>query len=358
MSFLTGVIFLNAPASALNNAGNDASSSNENAVAAKTIKTREGTFPYISAQAFRSWLRATLERQKPEGWRTSPIDRENKIAYTDGNPLEYWDDDLFGYMRAPAKSKDAKVGQKATVLTEAKTTITRISPLKVSTFMSIIANPGIAQDFGVMARHEGDPVPHEHQFYRAVMKGMVSLDLHAVGTFSYAQRTGYLNLDEVRVEAAKKANLEHLEKEKSFRLSEEARRTRIAALLEGLAIISGGAKQTLHYTDITPAIVLAMVTKGGNNPLQYVIGADKYGVPEVKGRALRQMIAVWSDQIESPLYIGWVEGFCDEQRETLVKTLSGEDMPKLPKGFEVTHPRQIMQTIATDIKNSTNEWLA
>jgi CRISPR-associated protein Cst2 len=25
------------------------------------------------------------------------------VAYTDANPIRYWDDDLFGYMRAPSK---------------------------------------------------------------------------------------------------------------------------------------------------------------------------------------------------------------------------------------------------------------
>ncbi|MEI7556903.1 type I-B CRISPR-associated protein Cas7/Cst2/DevR [Candidatus Chlorohelix sp.] len=359
MSFLTGVIFLNAPAAALNNSGADTSSGNDNAIAVKAIQTKEGKFPYVSAQAFRAWLRSTLEQQKPYGWQTSPIDREGKIAYTDGNPLDYWDDDLFGYMRAQGKSKEAKASREALVskLTKTETTITRVSPLRVSTFMSIAPNPGLTQDFGVMARQEGNPVPHEHQFYHAVLKGLFSLDLFAVGTFSHIDRTGYLNLDEVRIELAKQRGLQHLAEEKSYRLDDAARRNRVAALLEGLAIISGGAKQTLHYTDITPAIVLAMVTKGGNNPLQYVITADKNGLPMVHQKALAQTIDAWRDQIESPLYVGWVEGFCDDQREALVKILGDEVVAKLPKGFEIGHPRQILQKIANEFKQPGNNWL-
>ena len=30
-----------------------------------------------------------------------------------------------------------------------------------------------------MSRHEGDPVPFEHQFYRTTLKGLFSLDLHS-----------------------------------------------------------------------------------------------------------------------------------------------------------------------------------
>ncbi len=31
----------------------------------------------------------------------SPVFREDKVAYTDANPLLYAEDDVFGYMRAP-----------------------------------------------------------------------------------------------------------------------------------------------------------------------------------------------------------------------------------------------------------------
>ena len=362
MAFLTGVMFLNAPAAALNNSGDPIPGSRtENTSATKFMRTKEGVFPYVSAQSFRYWLRSTLEREKTSGWTVSPIDREGKIAYTDGNPLDYWDDDLFGYMRAPGSSKEAVAsrelrGTKLTPLTP-KTTITRVSPLRVSTFVSIaIATP--TSDFGTMSRHEGDPVPHEHQFYHTVMKGMFSLDLHAAGTFSYVNRTGYLNLDPIRIDKAKDAQLEHLKAEKSFRLSAAERQRRVSALLDGLASISGGAKQTLHYTDVTPAIVLAMVTRGGNNPLQYVVGADKDGRPKVNAAALTQAIEAWRDQILSPLYVGWVEGFCDEERATLAGLL-GDPALGLPNGYMLAHPRQALQSAAKDFANAENAgWLA
>jgi CRISPR-associated protein Cst2 len=367
MAFLTGIMLLNAPAGALNNAGADKSSDNENAVAVKAVRSKEGSFPYISAQAIRFWLRNTLDREKPNGWQTAPIDREGKIAYTDGNPIRYWDDDLFGYMRAPGKSADAEKSRKAlvnSVLTPTSTTITRVSPLRVSTFLSL-GPTAVTSDFGTMSRHEGNPVPHEHQFYHTVLKGMFSLDLHAAGTFSYANRTGYLNLDDIRIKEAQAAGLTEIIAEKSFRLPDEERRLRVASLLEGLSIMSGGAKQALHYTDVTPAIVLAMVTRGGNNPLQYVIGPDKNGLPALHLGALNQMVEAWGDQIESPLYVGWVEGFCDDQRKILEDVLANQaesptaHIPPLPKSYLMGHPRLILQQIAEDFKDATNAaWLA
>src|SRR4051794_33013122 len=118
MAHLSGLILIDCPASALNNAGQQAPMVNqektyENWSAMKFIRTRQGIFPYVSAQAFRYWVRESLKII--EGWTASPIFREAKIAYTDANPILYAEDDLFGYMRAPGAEKKPKekAGKKA-----------------------------------------------------------------------------------------------------------------------------------------------------------------------------------------------------------------------------------------------------
>ena len=95
MSFITGLLLIDAPASALNNVGKLEGSRYENAVGVKLIRSREGSYPYVSAQAFRYWLRDTLQKQELE-WKASPIYREKSVAYTYADPIDYWDDDLFG----------------------------------------------------------------------------------------------------------------------------------------------------------------------------------------------------------------------------------------------------------------------
>ena len=105
MAFITGCLVLDAPASALNNAGADEGAKTDNAIVVKKIRTPEGPHPYVSAQAVRYWIRTSLEANEIR-WKAAPVRREGKIAYTDANPIEFWDDDLFGYMRAPSKAKD------------------------------------------------------------------------------------------------------------------------------------------------------------------------------------------------------------------------------------------------------------
>src|SRR5581483_9371851 len=158
MAYLTGLLVLDAPASALNNAGQEDGAKTDNTIAVKKIRAHDGVYTYVSAQAFRFWLRTTLERSDT-GWRAAPVFREKKIAFSESDPVSNWDDDLFGYMRAPSKKGDeaekadnVKSTAKAMPL-EKDREITRVSPFRVSTFVSI-GPATIVDDFGTMARQD------------------------------------------------------------------------------------------------------------------------------------------------------------------------------------------------------------
>lgn len=355
MAFVTGLLLIDAPASALNNLGNIPGERYDNSTGVKLISTREGYYPYVSAQAFRCWLRTTLE-SLDINWKAAPIYREEKIAYTDANPVSWWDDDLFGYMRAPSKRESARAKRETdesrTGETETVGTITRASPFRMSTLVSI-APFRPTSDYGVMSRHEGDPVPHEHQFYRTTLEGLFSLDLSACGTFWYRNKTGFRNLDAIRIELAKAAELEHLEEQKAYRLSFEERIERISVLFEGLARLEGGAKQALHYTDVSPDVVIMAVTKGGNHIFGHVVGANSRGLPELKVDALEEALNVFKDEILSDIYVGWVKGYLDEERAKL-ESLGN---PRI----RIDHPRKIFSALIEEFRNENvkcKDWLS
>lgn len=370
MAFLSGFLLIDAPASALNNADTvmNRQKKNDNEVGVKLIKSNGLVYPYVSSQAFRYWLRDTLS-QNPE-WlaHTAPVFRDAKGAYTDANPIKYWDDDLFGYMRAEgqktsAKAKREEQAEERAIATEIINTkaVTRTSPFRVGTLVSL-APVSIIEDFGVMSRtgpnmQEGDPVPHSHQFYRAVFKGQLSLDLGRAGLFTYTGKSGNQNLDEVRRKQADDAGLEHLEAQKAYRLSRTERIQRIAPLIRGLGELRGGAKQALHYTDVTPAAVLLVVTKGGNNPLQYVVGAGEQGQPRVNVEALKETVRAWKDTFLSPIYVGWTAGFYDGERGKLRAAL--EELQAEGVSFVLEHPRTVLGRIADDLSSDASAgWLA
>ncbi len=354
MAFVTGMMLIEAPAAALNNAGQEEGARTDNTIAVKRIRTRAGDYPYVSAQAVRYWLRTGLERTSRE-WRAAPVFREAKVAYSDANPILWWDDDLFGYMRAPSKRAGARTEGGAQGQTPVVGEITRISPLRVGTLVSL-APVRIVDDFGTMARHDGDPVPHEHQFYRTTLQGLFSLNLTTAGTFFDGGRVGYRNLDEIRVNLAEERNLGRAEVhgQPAFRLPHEERARRVAVLVRALGDLEGGAKLTLHYTDVTPALVVAAVTRGGNHPFTRIVRTDGHGQPEIGVEALKEVLRVYKDQILSDVFVGWARGYLDAQR-TIVEELG--EVERSGVRLQWGHPREMMAGLAVELEvNANREW--
>ncbi len=349
MAFVTGLLIIDAPASALNNAGADTSASTDNAIAVKKIRTPDGWRPYVSAQAYRYWLRSTLENY--ENWISAPVFREGKIAYSDANPVINCDDDLFGYMRAPSKKKEVSKDEKATQL-EKDREITRVSPFRVSTLVSV-APTQVISDFGTMSRQDGDPVPHEHEFYRAHLQGLISLDLTCAGTFFDTERVGYKNFDKYRREEAQKKGCEEItvRKQKAWRLPFSKRSERVSALVKALANISGGAKQTLHYTDLTPALLVLAVTKNGNHPFYRMFRASKTHRTEFNQEAFAEITSVYAEDFLSNIYFGWARGFLDEEREIAEKAV---EACKLKTKIKFGHPKVLAEQMAIDLTDVAN----
>jgi CRISPR-associated protein Cst2 len=225
----------------------------------------------------------------------------------------------------------------------------------MSTWVSL-APVKIVDDFGTMARQDGDPVPHEHQFYRACLLGLFSLDLTTSGTFFNGGRVGYRNLDEVRVKMATEKRLAEVKVhgQPAFRLPQGDRTQRVSCLVRALGELQGGAKLTLHYTDVTPALVFAAVTRGGNHPFYRVIGINGQRTPQIVVDALKEVLRVYRDQILSDVFIGWARGFEDDQRAG-VESLSMEDRSQ--RNFRWGHPREIMTELSSELtKEHARGW--
>jgi CRISPR-associated protein Cst2 len=351
MAFVTGCIVLDTPASALNNAGADAGAKTDNQIVVKKIPLPGGgAHAYVSAQAVRYWIRTNLELNEPR-WQAAPVRKEGKIAYTDSEPITYWDDDLFGYMRAPSKKTDAAKDASASPL-EKDREITRVSPFRVSTFVSV-APARIVSDFGTMTRQQGNPVPYEHEFYRAHLLGLLSLDLTCAGTFFDGARVGYKNLDSHRREHATRKGLTSVtvRKQTAFRLAPADRADRVSTLIGSLAYLTGGAKQAVHYTDLTPAVIALAVTRSGNNPFYRMFTATSRHATGFHEGAFREIIAVYRDQFVSKVHIGWARGFLDEERAKLEGIIVGENLSDL---ISVGHPVTQIGEFAASLQSDTS----
>lgn len=292
-----GFFLIDVDVVALNNSGKSSKSNNDNVLETKSITKNGEKYTYVSGQALRFWWRNSL--QKNYDWKLSPIMKDKKIAYTEANPIEYPDDDVFGY---------AKLN---------KNNLTRVSPLKNSALISVCP-VRIARNNSVMARQNNDPVPYIKEEYSAIMKGMFSLDLNMLGTFSSYNRAGFqnLNVDNLDLKLNQYSEIEdpYISGEKLIQLPVKVRVKRATETIKALKNISGGAMQTCNMGDVTPKFIVLALAKTGNHPFSHIVSSygDWNDRVKLNIEALKEVIEDYKDDFIGKIYIGKRTGFWDE----------------------------------------------
>ncbi|MGW4365461.1 type I-B CRISPR-associated protein Cas7/Cst2/DevR [Nocardia takedensis] len=337
MTYLVGKIALDITAGAPNNARGES-----NVGEVKKMTIGRNVHPYVSAQAFRRWVRDSFPPQAP----ASPVTRSgsgtNQQAYTAGRPDLYVDDDLFGYMVAVKKDSY----QRDTVL--ATGTLVSVTPRRVT------------RDFGTMSRGFGpqeNPVIHEHEHYSAELAGDVLIDVARIGVFTVQGSGLRRNLTDTAVEEAEAAGAQRVvfRGMESLRLPIEERRRRLVVLVNTLAEVCGGAKRALHYGERSPALALLAPIEGGNNPFTRVLTArasrEDQGYPHLEtvfdAGVVREEMEAWADVLGAPVHVGWAPGFLGGQRER-----AREELADLIEAGTVVidHPRVVLRSLAKQVE--------
>ncbi|WP_405856974.1 type I-B CRISPR-associated protein Cas7/Cst2/DevR [Streptomyces sp. NBC_01515] len=333
MSFLAGKIVLDVVAGAPNNGEGE-----DNTGRIKKLRVGREEYPYVSAQAFRRWLRDSLPPEESRSEVTRIGKGAKQQAYTEGRPDRHLDDDLFGYMVAVKRENF----QRDTVL--ATGTLVSVVPQRPT------------MDFGTMSRDfpAGEhPVIHSHELYSATLAGDLLLDLPRAGVFETDGNGLRVAISQTVAKEAQAAGAESatLRGTAAVRLPLTERRRRIATLLQTLAAVRGGAKQALHYGDRTPSLILLAPLKGGVNPFTRVLGA-RDGKPVFLPEVLREELNAWDDELDGPVLLGWSPGFLGEQREQV----RGELKDLMEEGrVLLDHPRVLLNQLAERIQQGAHD---
>ncbi|WP_435177749.1 type I-B CRISPR-associated protein Cas7/Cst2/DevR [Actinacidiphila sp. bgisy145] len=343
MTFLVGQTILGIKAGAPNNGRGE-----DNRGMVKQFTSGKDAYPYVSAQAARRWLRESLPEDEP----TSPVIRsgegKKQQAYTKGRPDLYLDDDLFGYMIAvKADEEGAKRGESKTFM--------RDTVLATGTLVAVVPNTP-QMDFGTMSRDfepGAHPVIHEHQMYTADLAGDLLLDLPRVGTFELGGKTSKSALPAATAASLLESGSVSVTMRgvECVRLPLAERRRRVAVLLRAMAVVKGGAKQSAHYGDRTPGLIILAPVKGGTNPFTRVI-RNRQHATHFDTDILTEEIEAWADVLDGPVRIGWAPGFLGDQRDratTDLKALVDE------KKVVIGHPRTVLNTLATEIEDGDHD---
>jgi CRISPR-associated protein Cst2 len=343
MTFLAGQSILAVKAGAPNNGRGE-----DNRGMVKQFKSGGSTYPYVSAQAARRWLRDSL----PAGEPTSPVIRsgegKKQQAYTKGRPDLYLDDDLFGYMIAvKAEESGAKKGESKTFM--------RDTVLATGTYVAVVPNKP-EMDFGTMSRDfepGTHPVIHEHEMYTADLAGDLLLDLPRVGTFEIGGKTTKSALPVSTATELVESGGENvtLRGVQCVRIPLAERRRRVAVLLRTMAVVKGGAKQSAHYGDRTPGLIILAPMKGGTNPFTRVVRSRERAT-YFDSDVLIEEVGAWQDELDGPVRIGWAPGFLGDQRDRARTELA--ELIKENKVL-VGHPRTVLGDLAAEIENGDHD---
>jgi CRISPR-associated autoregulator DevR family len=167
LTHVAGTFLIQADAAFLNGAGLG-EGEDRNVTVPKTFRDGRSEVPYVSAQAWKRWLRNTLIEEtgwpasEPKAIEWNPGGNVNKIA-AELNPIDFAEDDIFGYMRAEAgqgqrtiqEEEESEEGEK-TIARRTKS-VMRASPFMASLLVSLRPTGWRGQDEGFVHLTKYDP---------------------------------------------------------------------------------------------------------------------------------------------------------------------------------------------------------
>jgi CRISPR-associated protein Cst2 len=328
---VAGTFVIHADASFLNGAGLG-DGEDRNVTIPKTLKDGRNRVPYVSSQAWKRWLRSTLIAET--GWPASELRSTKKNVKGNAskisgelNPVEFAEDDLFGYMNAQEnqgkqkQSEDSDAEEEEITPKAPKTkSLMRSSPFSASLLVSIRKNGWQGRDEGFVHLKVGTPLPYTTEFYTTHLQGIFCLDHYRVGLFS--NEGDRIELDEVLARRClAEGKIETVKNGFETTGAAASRKLRSSELLKALSVLRGGAKQAAFGTDVAPKCLIAAGLRCGNPIFNHLFEDDLDKGLSLKANVFREILADYADRIVTPVAVGIRKGYLANEDE--VRSLAG-----------------------------------
>ncbi len=320
---IAGTLLIDATAAFLNGAGLG-TGEDKNKSIPKTfrekVNDRLEEVPYVSAQSWRRWLRDTTNEEN--GWHPSELraigegsdkGTTNKIA-TELNPVDFPEDDLFGYMKAGSKNEES---------------IQRTSPFKSSILKGIKNMRTINTDEAFVHLKEGTPLPYSTKFYSTHLEGFFNLEYYRLGVYDNIGSHQELSSEVVTKykDLLNESALGGKFKRYELKNAAQVRKTNAAGLLKGLAFLRGGAKQAAFGSDVSPKVLILAGLESAN-PIFNNLFIGTGEKPVLNIGLLKQLADDYKNKLATPVYIGIRKGYLQNE----------DDVFSIGEGFIVDSP--------------------
>jgi len=213
----------------------------------------------------------------------TPGEGKNPPA-TEGNPRDYYDDDLFGYMNANARSQ-------------------RTSPIRVESLLALHTSPYKGDlDYGTNfmgTAKGGEPNIYETEVHSGYYRGTILIELDRVG---------------------KGQTIKNKYEEEDF-IEKEEKKKRVLDFLDAFRTLWSSGRQTRFLADISPKFIAAAHMTVKNPVFLESVNINKSGEVMVEG--LKSVVTDYDKFIDGHVFAG--------QKATLPTT---SDVVSLKEGFE------------------------
>lgn len=330
---IAGDILCDATATFLNGAGL-ASGEDQNTILPKlfkeTVNGRKEDVPYVSAQAWRRWLRDTSNEEN--NWTPSELHAiefnakgsTSKIS-TELNPIDYPEDDLFGYMKSGSKGEES---------------IQRTSPFKTSILRGIRNMRALSTDDAFVFPKDGTPLPYSTRFYSTHLEGFFNLEYYRLGMYVNTPSRQELSKDLIE-KYTSNLSVDTIQKNitrYTLKDVEQIRKSRAAGLLKGLVYLRGGAKMAAFGADVSPKVIV-FAGLSSANPCFNNLFVGKGEKPELNIALIEEIAQDYADKLATPIHIGIRSGYLGNEEQ--VKALA-------EKGFVVDSPVNVVKSFVNN----------
>lgn len=360
LTHVVGTFLIQAEGSFLNGAGLGAGEDRTTTVP-KTFTDFRDRVPYVSAQAWKRWLRETFQEENPDEpaaelkqIMTGERGQTAKIG-TMMDPVTYAEDDIFGYMRAEKgqgraatdedgrddTDGDATEGE-ATAKEKGKekvAAVMRSAPFAASILVSLRKSGWEGLDEGFVHLKEGTPLPYSTRFYNTQLQGVFGLNYERLGVFR--NEGDRIELDRPLVEKYLKEEMIRKDPQRDiYTITDNPRKDRATKILKALAVLRGGAKQAAFATDVAPKFIILAGLSCGNLIFNDLFEDTKDG-PKLKLDTLKEVIADYAVRIVTPVFIGVRTGYLQPDSEKELRSWAQENANATPK-VVLSTPMQVV----------------
>ncbi|MBT9136388.1 MAG: hypothetical protein DDT30_01215 [Dehalococcoidia bacterium] len=351
LTHIVGTFLIQAEGAFLNGAGL-APGEDRNFTVPKTFYDFRDRVPYVSAQAWKRWLRNTFQEENPDepaaelvGIMVSETGTTSKIG-TKMDPIEYAEDDIFGYMRAEKgqgrvqsegggeeirDELDEDKGKNTPIAKGKEKTLAvmRPAPFAASILTSLRKSGWEGIDEGFVHLKEGTPLPYKTRFYNTQLQGVFGLNYSRLGVFR--NEGDRIELDRLLVDRySQKGILRNPDSNrKIYEMIENPRKDRATKILRALAVLRGGAKLAAFAVDVSPKVVILAGLTCGNLIFNDLFEDTKEG-PRLKLDTIQQVLDDYAARVVTPVFIGIRTGYLNPGNEKDLQEWVGDRAGKQP----------------------------